>query len=157
MFKKILVATDGSPRSEKAADMAIALAKNFNAVLLVVSVVDTGSPRSAMDIDLDSFEEIKEDNAIISKQVESNRIKPEQQFISRVRSRAESDGLATEGIVRIGEVAAAILSCAEENSPDMIVVGTHGRGPIATALRGSVATKVIQGGVVPVLVVPTAD
>ncbi len=157
MVKKILVATDGSHRSEKAADMAISLAKNCDALLVVLSVSDPGSPRNAMDIDPDTYEEIKEDNMIISDEIEADRIKPEQQFVSRIRTRAEGEGLKSHGVIRIGDAVEEILKSAEENSPDLIVMGTHGRGPIATAVRGSTVTKVIHGGVAPVLVVPFSE
>ena len=110
-----------------------------------------------MDIDPYVDEEIKEDNLVISEEVEAERIKPEQQFVSRIRNRAESEGLSTDGMIRIGDTAEEILACANENSPDMIVVGTHGRGPLATAVRGSIVTKVIHGGVAPVLVVPSQE
>lgn len=157
MVKKILVATDGSTRSEKAADTGILLAQSCGAELHVVSVVDTGKPRSAMDFDLDVTEEIKEDDKVIAKQVEADRIKPEQQFVSHITDKAAGEGLQTNGMVRLGNPAEEILGYARENSCDIIVMGTHGRGPIANAVMGSIATKVIRGGAAPVLVVPTAD
>ncbi|MDO8735901.1 MAG: universal stress protein [Thermoleophilia bacterium] len=157
MVKNILVATDGSPRSEKAADAAIMLAQSCNAKLHVLSVVDSGKPRTAMDFDLDVGEEIKEDNPEISDEYEEGRMKPEQQFVSAVSKKASDAGLEANGIVRVGRPAEEILNVAKENSCDMIVVGTHGRGPIATAVMGSIATKVIHAGTTPVLVVPASD
>lgn len=157
MVKNILVATDGSPRSEKAADAAIMLAQSCNAQLHVLSVVDSGKPRSAMDFDLDVAEEIKEDNPEISDEWEENRMKPEQQFVSHVTDKASGAGIEAHGIVRLGHPAEEIVSAAKENDCDMIVVGTHGRGPVATAVMGSIATKVIHDGSTPVLVVPAAD
>ncbi|MEK6536281.1 MAG: universal stress protein, partial [Actinomycetota bacterium] len=112
---------------------------------------------SAMDFDLDVTEEIKEDDQVIAKQVEADRIKPEQQFVSHITDKAAGAGLQTNGMVRLGHPAEEILGCARENSCDIIVMGTHGRGPVATAVMGSIVTKVIRGGVAPVLVVPAAD
>ena len=157
MVKKILVATDGSPRSEKAADTAIMLAQSCGAELHVVSVLNTGSPRSALDIDLDTNEELKEYDTARAEAIEVDRMKPEQQFVSRITDKASGAGLETNGFVRQGNPAEEILNAAKENACDLIVVGTHGRGPIATALMGSVATKIIQGCATPVLVVPAAD
>ena len=154
---KILVATDGSPRSEKAADAAIMLAKMSGAELQVISVVDPGSPRTAMDIDPDVYDEIKEDDLVISDEVEAERKKPEQQFVSRVADRASGEGVQVSQIISVGDAAEKILSTAKENSVDMIVVGTHGRSPVVTAVMGSIATKVIHGGMTPVLVVPYKD
>ncbi|MBI5870843.1 MAG: universal stress protein [Actinobacteria bacterium] len=157
MVKNILVATDGSPRSEKAADAAIMLAKSCNAQLHVLSVVDSGKPRSAMDFDLDVAEEIKEDNPEISDEWEEDRMKPEQQFVSHVTDKASGAGVEAHALVRLGHPAEEIVSAAKENDCDMIVVGTHGRGPVATAVMGSIATKVIHDGSTPVLVVPATD
>jgi nucleotide-binding universal stress UspA family protein len=156
MVKKILVATDGSPRSEKAADAAIMLAQSCGAELQVLSVYDMGSPRSAMDIDPDSYEEIKEDDMLISEEVEAERVKPEKQFVHQVTKKAAAASLQTQGIVRVGNPAEEILSTSKENACDMIVVGTHGRGPVATAVMGSIATQVIHTSAIPVLVVPMA-
>lgn len=157
MVKKILIATDGSTRSEKAADAGILLAQSCGAELHVVSVVDTGKPRTAMDLDLDVTEEIKEDDHVIAEEVEAKRIKPEQQFVSHITDKAAGAGLQANGIVRLGRPAEEILGCAQENSCDIIVMGSHGRGPVATAVMGSIATKVISGGATPVLVVPATD
>lgn len=157
MVKNILVATDGSPRSEKAADSAIMLAQSCNAALHVLSVVDSGKPRTAMDFDLDVAEEIKEDNPAIANEWEEDRMKPEQQFVGHVTDKASAAGIHANGIVRLGNPAEEILNVASENACDLIVVGTHGRGPVATAVMGSIATKVIHSGKTPVLVVPAAD
>lgn len=157
MVKNILVATDGSPRSDKAADAAIMLAQCCSAKLHVVSVVDVGKPRSGMDIDPDGYEEIKEDSPEISEEIEAERRKPEQQFISRATDKASAAGVEANGIVRVGSTSEEIINAAKENDCDMIVVGSHGRGPVATAVLGSIATKIIHAGVVPVLVVPAAD
>ena len=47
-----------------------------------------------------------------------------------------------------------ILRTTEEEGADLIVVGTHGRNPMARWLLGSVADKVIRGAHVPVMVCP---
>jgi len=154
MVKKILIATDGSPRSEKAAEMAIMLAKSCGAELRVLSVYDMGSARSAMDIDPDSYEEIKEDNMIISQEIEEARIKAEKVFVSRVTEKASAEGIEARGMVRVGDPAEEILAAAGEHGSNIIVVGTHGRGPVATAIMGSITTRVIHSAPAAVLVVP---
>ena len=157
MVKNILVATDGSPRSEKAADAAIMLAQSCNAQLHVLSVADSGKPRTAMDFDLDVGEEIKEDNPVIADEYEEGRMKPEQQFVNHVTDKASGASIEAHGIVRLGHPAEEIVNAARELACDLIVVGTHGRGPVASAVMGSIATKVIHAGVTPVLVVPASD
>ena len=50
----------------------------------------------------------------------------------------------------------ALIALAEEREARMIVVGTHGEGPLASALLGSVPHKLLHRSRVPVLVVPAA-
>jgi nucleotide-binding universal stress UspA family protein len=53
-----------------------------------------------------------------------------------------------------GSVAPAILEAAEEENATMLVVGARGRGPVRSALLGSVSRDVASGAMCPVLVVP---
>lgn len=56
------------------------------------------------------------------------------------------------------EISDAIISWAEGNNIDLIVVGKHGRGFLANVLIGSVATSVVKNSKkTPVLVVPVAS
>lgn len=53
----------------------------------------------------------------------------------------------------IGHPADAIVKRAAEEQADMIVMGSHGRGALANVVLGSVATKVLAGCSVPVLLI----
>ena len=55
--------------------------------------------------------------------------------------------------VREGRPAAAILDLAETLHPDLIVIGSHGRGGLDHLLLGSVTERVLRRARVPVLVV----
>jgi nucleotide-binding universal stress UspA family protein len=68
----------------------------------------------------------------------------------KVLSRA---GIAHQSAWRVGEVAATLCSYAKANRIDLIVMGSHGHGAIAGLALGSVATKVIAGSKIPVLIV----
>src|SRR5690606_25816419 len=56
-------------------------------------------------------------------------------------------------ILRQGSPFFEILAAAKEESADLIVIGTHGRGAIAHILMGSVAERVVRKASCPVLVV----
>ena len=75
--------------------------------------------------------------------------------------------LADEALARLRELGAvgsiavvderpaeSLLRVASERGAQMIVVGTHGEGPISGALLGSVPYKLVHRSPVPVLVVP---
>jgi nucleotide-binding universal stress UspA family protein len=157
MFKKVLVTTDGSSRAEKAADYAIGLAKSCDAELHVLSVVDSGSPRTAMEIDPDYVEEIEDSPNIDVDQVEEDRKKPEKQFAGRLIEKAKSEGVKATPFIKVGNPSDEIISTALENSDDVIVIGSHGRSPMGAALVGSVASSVVHAGDLPVLVIPVHD
>lgn len=63
-------------------------------------------------------------------------------------------GVECESHVEIGEPAPAIARLAKTHHCEMIVMGTHGMGAIATLFLGSVATKVVHLSPLPVLLVP---
>lgn len=56
--------------------------------------------------------------------------------------------------LRMGEPVAALLALIKELKPDMLVVGSHGKGALRRALVGSVSSAMVQRSPVPVLVVP---
>jgi nucleotide-binding universal stress UspA family protein len=62
-------------------------------------------------------------------------------------------GVPVEVIVRDGDAAETILACAQETSPDLVTIGTHGLSALEKAMLGSVATTVLRGSRHPVLAV----
>lgn len=54
---------------------------------------------------------------------------------------------------RIGQPVREILDLADEIGADLIIVGSHGRGPVGRLLLGSVSTAVLHAALCPVLVV----
>jgi nucleotide-binding universal stress UspA family protein len=55
--------------------------------------------------------------------------------------------------LRIGHAFVEIVRYATDNAVDLIVMGTHGRGPVRHLLLGSVAEKVVRKAPCPVLTV----
>jgi nucleotide-binding universal stress UspA family protein len=67
-----------------------------------------------------------------------------------------SPGVTVESDALSGRAASAIVENAERWRPDLIVVGSHGRGQVASAVLGSVAAEVIDHAPCPVLVARNA-
>jgi nucleotide-binding universal stress UspA family protein len=63
------------------------------------------------------------------------------------------DGVETLRAIRVGHAFVEIVRYATDNAIDMIVMGTHGRGPVKHLLLGSVAEKVVRKAPCPVLTV----
>jgi nucleotide-binding universal stress UspA family protein len=56
--------------------------------------------------------------------------------------------------VRMGEAVSGLIEVTRELKPDMVVIGSHGRGAVMRMLLGSVSTQLIRRSPIPVLVVP---
>ena len=70
-----------------------------------------------------------------------------------VLSDAERQKYSAEIVTLIGSPFLEIVTYAKAQDIDLIVMGTHGRGPIAHMLMGSVAEKVVRKAPCPVLTV----
>ncbi len=140
LYKKILIATDGSEYTKNSIDYGIELAKNTQAKLDVLYVIDTAAFASIpMDAAWESMYEL---------------LKQEGDEATRyVAEKAEAEGLAVERLTVEGHPAEEIIKYAEKNYISVIVMGTLGKSGLDRFLLGSVAEKVVRASKIPVLVV----
>ena len=68
----------------------------------------------------------------------------------------EQPGWTVRKLTREGDVVETILGVAKESAADLIVMTTAGRNGFLDALRGSTTERVLRGGMVPLLAIPTA-
>lgn len=140
LYKKIMVATDGSEQNKKAISYGIEFAKLSGAKLYVVYVVDTAAFASIpMDAGWEMMYELLETEGKDASDL--------------VVELGESQGLEIESAVLEGHPSNEIIEFAEGNDIDMIVIGTLGKSGLDRFLLGSVAEKVTRNSKVPVLVV----
>jgi nucleotide-binding universal stress UspA family protein len=144
LFRKILIATDGSEYTKKAVDHGIELANNTGAKLNAIYVVDT---RAYSSIPLSA--PIEYTYSILRQEGDI--------ALKYVAERAEASGLEVEGIIAEGHPADEIIKYAEENSIDLIVKGTLGKSGLERFLMGSVADQVIRHSKIPVIAVPVTE
>jgi nucleotide-binding universal stress UspA family protein len=147
------LATDGSDHSEKAIKHAIELSKLTGAKLHAVYVISIISPPEDMDIrmDYDTGSSVSIDASMdgLKKILEQDGEKA----IRSIEEQAGIKGVNVRKWILEGQPAKEILKLAEEQSFDLIVMGTLGRSGIEKFLLGSVADKVIRGSKIPVLTV----
>ena len=137
---RILLPTDFSDTAQHALDYARELAGRFGASVHLLHVVPDpmqNGATEAMPVVSDLAERWKAD---AERRLEEIRL----------------DGPQTVRAVRIGHAFVEILQYAADNAIDMIVMGTHGRGPVEHLLLGSVAEKVVRKASCPVLTVKQA-
>ena len=138
---KILVAVDGSDISVRAAKHANALAKRLAkpAKIFLVAVDAAPFPGVVSRIGKEAMEGIHAGN-------HERMLAPARKALAR--SKADVRELAL-----VGEPAEALLSAAQSNRADLVVMGSHGRGSVAGILLGSVSSKVIAQTDIPVTIV----
>lgn len=145
MFKKILVATDGSTLSRKAVKCAIGMARTHQAELLVVNVV----PRYPLSY----FEGAVAFSAEEIGVIESRWSHEAQDLLDGVAERANAEGVRTRTAAISGDlVAQALLLAAKKHKCDLIVMASHGRKGIKRLLLGSETQHVLTHSALPVLV-----
>ncbi len=138
MFKKILIAYDGSAHSQRALEYARALAQTFAAQLIVVHV----------------FHPIpKEWGTPFKEQAEAHVIGAAEKTIREVRAKLVNESFEVITEMLEGPPAEAILRVAEARGCDLIVMGSRGLGELKATLLGSVSNKVLHHSVAPVLIV----
>ena len=126
MYKKILIATDGSKYSEAAVKETIKIAKSSGGAVTIISVVDV-------------TEEFETEAPGLTEKLEGQALK----LVEDVKRRVEVEGVKAECIVKEGEPSKSIINTAKEKNADLIVVGSHGRTALARLLMGSVTERVI--------------
>jgi len=141
VLRKVLIATDGSETAKKAADFGVQIAGLSGAKVCVVYVIDT-TPYYSIPLD-----------EVWSKEVYEQLEKMGNEITSDVEKTAKAAGLETESLVLKGDPAERIVSFAEKQNIDMIVVGSLGKGEFERLVIGSVSEKVVRHAKVPVLVV----
>lgn len=143
-LKNILVATDFGETSMVALSYGRDLARNFGAALHIVNVVDdVGTRAAAMAGYGINFERIQADiEASARKQAEALLSDEDRQQLH-----------ATVAVLSASGIAQAIVDYARDRQANLIVVGTHGRGPVAHLFVGSVAERIVRMAPCPVLTV----
>ncbi|ELY47191.1 universal stress protein [Natronorubrum bangense] len=136
--ENVLLPTDGSDGAGVAVDWGIGLAGVFDAVVHALYSADTGRLQQATEPEtlLRKLEDVGQ-NALES-----------------VREQAVTDGVSVTGTVASGPPARVILTYADDNEIDLIVIGTHGRAGMERHLIGSVTENVVRNADVPVVCVP---
>ena len=152
MFKKIICATDLSPRSDEALHTAIHMATRFEATLIVLNVHEEFMDKDEMVMLRVSVDQMQER----FRKIALNARKRMAEQVAAIGM----DKLDVEYVLREGKAGEAIVHYAHEiagsgdQSDTLIVMGTNGKHALLERLLGSAAQHVIKESVCPVLVVP---
>jgi nucleotide-binding universal stress UspA family protein len=152
LFKKILIATDGSEHVKKAVTHAIELAKVYGAELHAVYVMDIKADYARSlytDRSTGGLKRILKEEGHCADMYR----KEGEEATKYIEDMAKKEGLEIRKWIPAGHPAEEIIKLAEEQTIDLIVMGTLGRSGFEKFLLGSVADKVIRNSRIPVLTV----
>jgi len=136
MFQKVLIPLDGSPPAEKALEYLASL-KVEKALLLRVSSLDLMASYSGA--------------YTLTPEVLQDDRKQCLEYLDQARQ--QISGLAAETRYDSGDASERILSLAEEQECDLILLTSHGRSGMARFLLGSTAERVARHAHCPVMIV----
>ncbi len=145
MFKNILVATDGSDISARAAKMAVNLARTHGAKITAVYVME---PYPYVGIGEASPYGMQA-YASAAQKLAADAHMAIEKLCKEGGSPVTLEARAVENV----GASAGIVETAKSEAADLIVMGSHGRSGIARLMLGSVANRVLAESQIPVLVV----
>lgn len=142
MFRKILLATDGSPHAETALEYARDLALRDDAQVIVVHAFEQvpthlGEPWGG--------------------QIMARHVAVGREVAQEAAQQLQEAGVDVIVEVLEGPPADAILRVADVRQADLVVMGSRGHGQLASLLLGSVSHRVLAHTHLPVMVVKATE
>jgi nucleotide-binding universal stress UspA family protein len=131
----IVLATDLAPRTDRAQDRAVTLARGWRAKLAFVYAVAVAGVPS---------DDVKEPAAEIARRRAYRLLQAEASYTGDVTPKV---------VIEEGNAAAVVLKTAQMEGADLIVTGTAGISPLGQLLSGSTTAKLVAHALAPVLVV----
>lgn len=144
MYSRILVPIDGSKTAARGLREAIRLAKDQNAALRVVHVVDKTAIIGVTEAGMNP-------RPVLSKLARSGRAVLDEARRNARKLGVEADTVLHEPVTK--RVADEVLREAKRWKADLIVMGTHGRRGVQRLVLGSDAEQVVRQAEIPVLLV----
>lgn len=147
-YARILVALDGSPRAESALPVAVEIAREHGAVLILAHVVPSpelvcATPPAPEDLEL-------EQRVILRNQ----RVAVE--YLDRLRTSLAASGLTIRPLVLRDGVPARLARAVEQEHVDLVILSAHGRSGRTDSPCGSVAAYLIDHATTPLLLLREA-
>ena len=148
MISKIFVATDGSEIALEASRYAVRLAKQLGASITILSVIDNRSLASYYTVPY----EVPPIHII--EPVENFLREAAKRDVARVKKLCDKNGVLCRTVISSGHPAEEIIKEKERSRSHLIILGSHGKGALATVFLGSVTYGVIHKETqIPVLIV----
>jgi nucleotide-binding universal stress UspA family protein len=141
MFKTIIVPLDGYAFGEHALPLAVSIARRAEASIRLVHVMQP-------------FVEMVPELTAYQGPIEAEYREEKDRYLKGMAERVrEASGVPVSTILLEGEIPATLRETASDGKADLIVMTTHGRGPLARFWLGSVTDQMVRESPVPLLLV----
>ena len=159
LYRTILYATDLSANAAHAFSHAVALSRLHGATIHILHVLPEMETAVLNYVATVMGEEKLTHLEMSHKEEIRAQIRERISAFARQELNDHPEDLARIGEidVRFGHPVARILEEADRFAADLIVIGSHGKGPLKYAFLGSVAEKLLRKTHRPVLVVPLGE
>lgn len=147
MISKILVPSDGSKTAQRAAVYAVDLAKQLEASIIVLSVVDK---RSFVARTVPALETARH----IIEPIGEYLREAAEAYAEEIEKLCNKSGVASKISIKMGHPVEEIVKEAKRSKANLIVMGSHGRSALSATVLGSVSYGVIHNDKnIPILIV----
>jgi len=143
-IKKIMIALDYDPSSQKVAKMGLTMAKAMGAKVILLHV----------KVQLVNYAiTYKKMGSLKLENIEDMQLAA-QNFIKNSKHRLEENLIHT--IVKEGDFAVSVLETAKDMDVDLIVMGSQSNRWVEEIVLGRVTNKILQHSKIPLLIIPTS-
>ena len=140
MYRRILLPLDGSTVAEHALPHAIAVAKQFQAELILLKVIEPPPGETILSTKNEEFSETWSEHVA-------------RRYLGRIATQVHQQGVLVNVVTVKGSAAEKIVQFAEKADVDMIAMSTHARSGLDKLVLGSVTEGVLHTTDIPVLAV----
>jgi nucleotide-binding universal stress UspA family protein len=152
-IKKVLIGIDDSKYAEHAAEYGFDFARQFNATVGLVNIIEPVILASS-GMGADPFVGVTVPGSVVNEmEILDVQKTQSENIMDRIIDKLGA-GLQVTHFSDYGATADGIINCCKEFGADIIIVGTHHRSGLERLLTGSTAEHVIRHSSVPVLIVP---
>ncbi|MCL5263881.1 MAG: universal stress protein [Chloroflexi bacterium] len=145
MYKKILVALDGTQSTESVIDHVVDIARAENSEVVLLNVLPEPRAEYVSGIVVTPLKEAVE-----------RSLAKAQDYLRGMSWRLELHGIKTKHVVRLGDPAEEIIKCADLHEVDLIAMVPHKRRGLDRIFHSSVSHKVMRSVPTPMLLLNAA-